>query len=58
MLHKSIDSPTTNNALVVIAKGDNTATHNYWKDEDQHCLNSLQTAASCNVILPNAETIT
>ena len=41
MLHKSIDSPTTNNTLVAIAKGDRTATHNYWKEEDQHCLTSL-----------------
>ena len=61
MLHKSIDSPTTNNTLVAIAKGDRTATHNYWKEEDQHCLTSLQPAATYNVILPivpNAKAIT
>ena len=46
MLHKSIDSPTTNNALVAISKVDRADTHNYWKEEDQHCLTSLKPEAS------------
>ena len=58
MLHKTVDSPITNNRNAVITKGDSAATHNYWRGEDKHYLTSMQPAASCNVMLPNAESIT
>ena len=57
-LHKPVDSPINNNRHAVIAKGDSAATHNYWKEEDKHCLTSMQPEASCNVALSNAEAIT
>jgi len=46
-----VDSP---NPSKVIAKGDSGAMHNYWQQEDKHCLIYLEEAPSYNIILPNA----
>ena len=42
---------------IVIAKGDSAATQNYWREEDKHCLTDLEHAAPCNIILPNATSV-
>ena len=59
MSSKNLLSKTLVNSpkKIVIAKGDSTATHNYWRDEDKHCLNALEPAPPCRVILPNAASV-
>lgn len=40
----------------VIAKADSSALHNYWREEDSHCLTKVKPTRLCDIILPN-ETI-
>ena len=51
------NSPAKNNSSLVIAKGDSAATYNYWREEYQHCLTSMQQDKPWHVILPDAETV-
>ena len=41
----------------VIAKADSGASHNYWREEDAHCLTNVQPTKPCDIILPNAAVI-
>lgn len=42
ILKKTIDSPTSNICLPVIAKGDSAASHHYWREKDKHYSSNIQ----------------
>ena len=57
LTNKPANSPPISKPPVVIAKGDSAASHNYWREEDKHCLTNITRAKPCDIILPNAMAI-
>ena len=41
----------------IIAKGDSAASQNYWREEDEHCLQNIRPYSGPSVVLPDADTI-
>ena len=55
--NKPVNSPIQHNRATVIAKGDSAASHNYWREEDMHCLANIEPANPCQIMLLNADSI-
>ena len=41
----------------VIAKADSGASHNYWRENDAHCLTNVKPTRPCDIVLPDATVI-
>lgn len=52
--HIPLDSP---NRHYIIAKGDSTSSHHYWKQEYSECLARAKNSTTKSVLLPNAQSI-
>ena len=55
--NKPVNSPLYSKPPIVIAKGDSTASHNYWREQDKHYLTYITSAKPCEIILSNATAV-
>ena len=54
---KNINANSHNIKEVVLVKGDITASHHYWREQDKHVLNEIQEFTGPSVLIPNGEKI-